>query len=74
MLTVPLICGCAPHFRRLAEGLSLDDAAPPYHTRSYFVHGLNNVILVSVLLLDISIKSGGYSESFFNPAASLFLN
>jgi len=39
----------------------------------YFVHGLNNVILVSVLLLDISIKSGGYSESFFNPAASLFL-
>ena len=43
-------------------------------TLVYFVHGLNNVILVSVLLLDISIKSGGYSESFFNPAASLFLN
>ena len=39
-------------------------AATMFTRRVYFVHGLHNVILVSVLLLDISIKSGGYSESF----------
>jgi len=59
----------------LLRSLSVTIARRPFATASvYFVHGLNNVILVSVLLLDISIKSGGYSESFFNPAASLFLN